>query len=178
MRVIACLTIILSKKKPVNKNWQYSQTNASGDIMTNKLKKRKRSIKKSATGILKGLRISWSVYDPLGVNSEIHNERITHSNPIYSLMLDEIKKNLQVALSELTLKWHVSIEVEFIDQFSKTYYKGVVIVIQSILNEADGYYQEQIEKIFSISNMEHYVCTHITCSVLGNSKIIDKDFEL
>ncbi len=138
--------------------------------------RKKRSIRRAGVRTMKGLIMSWSAEDPLEPNCEITGTNLSHRNPVYRTMLGEIKKSIQGITDSVRLKWAVKIEVRFIDDNGKPYYRGADMVIHGILNEADGHYQEALEEIFAESNMGHYHRCDFTAEVLGDCPIKDGDF--
>ena len=137
---------------------------------------RKRSNQRSAVGIMTGARMKWSAEDPLDPKYEVINPEFSHANPVYRLMTESIKRMMRNVINTMKLKWRIQIDVEFIDDDGKVYYKGSEIVMHCILGEGDGHYQDELEKIFAGANMRHYNITHLTAEILGNSGIKDSDF--
>jgi hypothetical protein len=127
--------------------------------------------------------MSWSAVNPLvslseQTDSDITNTSYKHLNPIYQLMVKEIFTNGKYQIHKSRLKWRVMVECEFLDANDKKYYRARELVIHSILDEADGHYQQAVEEMFAESNMAHYVTTNITCTILGDCGIKDEDFVL
>lgn len=145
--------------------------------MAKSRKPRKKSTNfKKVSRILKGACMHWSVEDPLKPKTQIVDTKITHKNPYYRLMCQQIARDIHNAIDRYSLKYRVNIECEFKDQFGKQYFRGAEVIISGVLKNADGYYQSAIEDVFAESNMNHYVITHVTAEILGAGEIKEKDF--
>lgn len=143
----------------------------------NKKPRGKKSNIKSAMRLLKGTIMKWSVDDPLGDDDEILNSKIDHANPHAKLMLKEISQIMQGVVTQMYLKWKITLEIEFVDQYGKKYFRGADLVLWGRLNEMDDHYQKTVEEIFTVANMDQYVTTHLRAEILGNSPIKESDFE-
>lgn len=137
----------------------------------------KRRNRKACANPLIGAQFFWDCEDPLAPDSDIINTRLGHRNPIKRLLLQKNRSWVAGLTDKLKLKWKVSVEVEFIDQNGKTYFRGADLVIHGILTEADGHFQQAIEEIFEVAKMSHYVTCYMVAEVIGTDVIIDKDFE-
>ncbi len=145
--------------------------------MAKSKKPRKKSTQyKKVQRILKGAIMKWTVEDPLRHQTQIIDTSISHRNPYYKLMASQIARDIQAAIEKFAFKYKVAIECEFKDASGKNYYRGADLVISGILRHADDHYQNAIEEIFEVANMQHYVTTHVTAEIIGAGEIQDRDF--
>jgi len=145
--------------------------------MAKSKKPRKKSTNyKKVQRILKGVIMGWSVEDPLKHESQIIDTQITHRNAYYKLMVPHIAKDIKAAIDKYAFKYKVAIECEFKDAHEKQYFRGADLVISGFLANADGHYQQAIEEIFEVANMDHYITTHVTAEIIGAGEIREEDF--
>lgn len=139
-------------------------------------KKRKHCKSKSNMKFMIGSQFGWDCQDPLAPGSDIVKTWINHRNPITRIILKKDKAKFYGLTDKQKLKWKINIECEFKAPKGKTYYRGADIIVHGILKDADGHYQKEVEDIFSIANMSHYVTTHMTAEIIGNNNILERDF--
>ena len=137
---------------------------------------------KKAINMLAGLKLSWSVVDPLaadvpGEKNDLLKPTVEHSNPVYRMMLPEILSEYRAMIEYKPLKWRVVVRCEFCDTNGQVYFETAEIVIYAVLSDADEYYQDELESIFFSANMDEYRTTHLSCTILGAGAIREKDFE-
>jgi hypothetical protein len=133
--------------------------------------------KKRVDLLMKGVRATWKVTDPLGDGRVLEGSTLTSTNYANAIKMKqpEFMAIVTEELFKTPFKWHVNLEMEFDDGLQK-YYKGAVIVAVSTLDGVDESYAETVEHVFSASDMEHYVTTHVTMTILGTSPIKEADF--
>lgn len=141
------------------------------------MKKKKYSPDKAISRFLVGSYYLFDVRDPLGEHPEITNTSYGHTNTIKRLSMKDCMRELHHVFDTKRLKWRSLIDVEF-RTGTQVYSRQAEIVWFGLLRDCEGEYQQAIEDIFSISNMDHYHMTHVKAEVIGFSEIKDSDFTI
>lgn len=139
--------------------------------------RKKYSAEKSILRFLIGSHYVFDVRDPLSELPEITNTGYGHSNVVNRALMKGKLKLLHEVFDKKKLKWRSFIEMEFRNG-KKVYTRQAEIVWFGLLKECEGAYQQTIEEIFEVSNMSHYVMTHVKAEVIGLSDIKDSDFTI
>jgi len=143
-----------------------------------KRRQQKKYIKsKKLISFLIGTYYKFDVLDPLSALPDITNTSYGHSNTIKAVMMKKNIIHLYSLFDSQRLKWKSTIDIEF-QSGAKSYSRKAEIVWFGLLKECEGEYQQTIEDLFSIANMDHYVMCHITAEVIGLDAVKDSDFSI
>lgn len=133
-----------------------------------KKRNKKYNPRKAANNILIGTVIKWTVHDPLAEDNTPLYSSIEHSNPVQRTALEGIKKTLPKVVENLSVRYLITIEVEF-NQDGKKYYRGALLTYKGKIDAAREQYLQTIQDLFDDSNMDHYVNTHVSAEIKPDS---------
>ncbi|WP_421865214.1 hypothetical protein [Motiliproteus sp.] len=125
-----------------------------------------------------GFFLQFSLVDPLGDHDKPLESRAAHLNPVMDLRLtkDKFWNAMRQVLHNRPFKWRITVKMEFVDDYGKTYIRPSEMVAYCRLPDADDHYLAMIESMFDDANMRHYRTTHVMQEVLKGQVITEADF--